>query len=115
LDCHDLHSHSGFRAPATDNQRHLVGHTRRTCSVCCLAHGMGERRWTEKNLEVSSSLLPQLKYRLDGSPERSGELQGQHRRWNEHSVLDGVDGLSRHANQRRQLGLGEISARSFFA
>jgi len=41
--------------------------------------------------------------------ESSGKFQGEDRRWNKHSIFDGVDRLSGNLHGFGQLGLGKPS------
>ena len=59
---------------------------------------------------TSWHLARELKDLLDRRAECAGETKGQYGRGNEHSVLDRVDRLSRHADHRCEVCLSQISA-----
>src|SRR5688500_7188771 len=81
-----------------------------------------ERRWRRAiatgNGRRAMSLvwfLGKLKERLDWHGERARQSKRQHGGRDEHAVLDGVDRLARHADERGQFGLREVEARALLA
>lgn len=105
-----LHQQQRCMDPVPRNHRNIPGHSSTfRLSTWQAATGLFSGRRFQ--VRSGTSLFPfQKEKRINGRIQFSCDVERQHDRGNEHSVLDSVDRLSRYANAFCQSRLGETPA-----